>query len=46
LNKELQRLELRNDIQSKTRVDMDQQQREYYLHQQLKNNSRRIGWSI
>ena len=36
LNKELQRLELKNDIQSKTRSDMDQQQREYYLHQPLK----------
>ena len=36
LNKELQKLKLRNDIQSKTREDLDQQQREYYLHQQLK----------
>ena len=36
LNKELQKLQLRNDIQSKTRSDLDQQQREYYLNQQLK----------
>jgi ATP-dependent Lon protease len=43
LNKELQRLELRNDIQSKTRVDMDQQQREYYLHQQLKTIQDELG---
>jgi len=40
---ELQRLELRNDIQSKTRVDMDQQQREYYLHQQLKTIQEELG---
>ena len=31
LNKELQKLKLRNDIQSKTRSDLDQQQREYYF---------------
>ncbi len=43
LNKELQRLALRNDIQSKTRVDMDQQQREYYLHQQLKTIQDELG---
>lgn len=40
---ELQRLELRNDIQSKTRSDMDQQQREYYLHQQLKTIQEELG---
>jgi ATP-dependent Lon protease len=43
LNKELQRLELRNDIQSKTRVDMDQQQKEYYLQQQLKTIQEELG---
>ncbi|GGH02034.1 Lon protease [Polaribacter pacificus] len=43
LNKELQRLELKNDIQSKTRSDMDQQQREYYLHQQLKTIQEELG---
>ena len=43
LNKEIQRLELRNDIQTKTRVDMDQQQREYYLHQQLKTIQEELG---
>lgn len=36
LNNELRKLQLRNDIQSKTRSDLDKQQREYYLHQQLK----------
>ena len=35
MNTELQKLELRNDIQSKVRVDLDQQQREYFLHQQM-----------
>ncbi|MEI6866816.1 endopeptidase La [Flavicella sp.] len=43
LNIELQRLELRNDIQSKTRVDMDQQQKEYYLQQQLKTIQEELG---
>jgi ATP-dependent Lon protease len=43
LNKELKRLELRNDIQSKTRVDMDQQQKEYYLQQQLKTIQEELG---
>ena len=39
MNMELQKLELRNDIQSKVRSDMDQQQREYFLHQQMKTIS-------
>ncbi len=43
MDSELQRLELRNDIQSKTRSDMDQQQREYYLHQQLKTIQEELG---
>lgn len=43
MDEELQRLELRNDIQSKTRSDMDQQQREYYLHQQLKTIQQELG---
>ena len=43
LNKELQKLQLRNDIQSKTREDLDQQQREYYLHQQLKTIQEELG---
>jgi len=43
LNKELQKLKLRNDIQSKTRSDLDQQQREYYLHQQLKTIQEELG---
>ncbi len=43
LNKELQKLKLKNDIQSKTRSDLDQQQREYYLHQQLKTIQEELG---
>ena len=43
MDTELQRLELRNDIQSKVREDMDQQQREYYLHQQMKTIQEELG---
>ena len=45
LSKELQKLKLKNDIQSKTREDLDQQQREYYLHQQLKTIQEELGGS-
>ncbi len=40
---EYQRLVLRNDIQSKTRSDMDQQQKEYFLNQQLKVIQEELG---
>jgi len=43
LNTELQKLELRNDIQNKTRIDLDQQQKEYYLNQQLKTIQEELG---
>ncbi len=43
MDTELQRLELKQDIQSKTRSDMDKQQREYYLHQQLKIIQEELG---
>ncbi len=43
LNKELQKLKLKNDIQSKTKSDLDQQQREYYLNQQLKTIQEELG---
>ena len=36
MNVEYQRLELKNDIQSKVQHDMNQQQREYFLQQQIK----------
>jgi ATP-dependent Lon protease len=43
MDTELQRLELKNDIHSKTRIDMDQQQREYFLNQQLKTIQEELG---
>ncbi|NND77832.1 MAG: endopeptidase La [Flavobacteriales bacterium] len=43
LNKELQLLELKNDIQSKVKLDIDQQQREYFLHQQMKTIQEELG---
>ncbi|CAM3316877.1 endopeptidase La [Zobellia roscoffensis] len=43
MNLELQKLELKNDIQSKVRNDMDQQQREYFLHQQMKTIQEELG---
>lgn len=43
LTKELQMLELKNDIQSKVKVDMDKQQREYFLHQQMKTIQEELG---
>lgn len=43
LSREIQLLELKNDIQSKVKVDMDQQQREYLLHQQIKTIQDELG---
>ncbi len=43
MNVELQKLELKNDIQSKVRHDLDQQQREYFLHQQMKTIQEELG---
>jgi ATP-dependent Lon protease len=43
MNLELQRLEIKNDIQSKVRHDLDQQQREYFLHQQMKTIQEELG---
>ena len=43
LSKELQMLELKNDIQSKVKVDLDKQQREYYLQQQMKTIQEELG---
>tara|TARA_R110000796_G_scaffold35017_3_gene90220 strand:+ start:205038 stop:207488 length:2451 start_codon:yes stop_codon:yes gene_type:complete len=43
MNVELQKLELKNDIQSKVRTDLDQQQREYFLHQQMKTIQEELG---
>ena len=43
LNKEKQILELKNDIQSKVRDDLDQQQKEYFLNQQMKKIQEELG---
>ncbi len=43
MNVEIQKLNLRNDIQSKVRHDLDQQQREYFLHQQMKTIQEELG---
>lgn len=43
LVKEVQMLELKNDIQTKVKVDIDQQQREYMLHQQMKTIQNELG---
>ncbi len=43
LTKELQMLEIKNDIQSKVRVDIDKQQREYFLSQQMKTIQEELG---
>jgi len=43
MNVEMQKLQLKNDIQSKVRNDLDQQQREYFLHQQMKTIQEELG---
>ncbi len=43
MNVEYQKLELKNDIQSKVRTDLDQQQKEYYLNQQMKTIQEELG---
>ncbi|MFJ1490820.1 endopeptidase La [Capnocytophaga canis] len=43
LDLELQKLTLRNDIQSRVRFDIDKQQREYFLHQQIKTIQEELG---
>ncbi|HNZ72957.1 MAG TPA: AAA family ATPase, partial [Prolixibacteraceae bacterium] len=43
LVRELQMIELKRDIQSKVKTDMDQQQREYLLHQQMKTIQDELG---
>ena len=45
LSKEVQMLELKNDIQSKVKTDLDRQQREYLLHQQMKTIQDELGGS-
>ncbi|GHC63878.1 endopeptidase La [Ulvibacter litoralis] len=45
MNLELQKLSLRNDIHSKVHSDINQQQREYFLHQQMKTIQEELGGS-
>lgn len=46
LNKESQLLEIKASIQSKAREDIDQQQREYFLQQQMKTIQDELGGGI
>lgn len=43
LNSELQLLELKVSIQDKVRQDIDKQQRDYFLHQQIKSIQEELG---
>jgi ATP-dependent Lon protease len=43
LTLDIQMLELKNQIQSKVRVDLDKQQRDYFLNQQLKTIQEELG---
>lgn len=43
LTRELQMLEMKNEIQSKVRTEVDKQQREYFLHQQMKTIQDELG---
>lgn len=45
LVREVQLLEIKNDIQLKVKLDIDQQQREYLLHQQMKTIQDELGTS-
>lgn len=45
LNLEAQQLEMRNEIQSRVKTDIDKQQREYFLHQQMKTIQEELGGS-
>lgn len=46
LSKELQMLELKNQIQSKVKTDIDKQQREYFLQQQIKTIQEELGGNM
>jgi ATP-dependent Lon protease len=43
LTVEMQMLEMRNEIQSKVRKDIEKQQREYFLHQQMRTIQDELG---
>ena len=43
LGEELKVLELKNDIQSRVETDIEKQQREFFLHQQMKQIQEELG---
>lgn len=43
LSKEIEMLQIKNEIQSKVRTDLDKQQRDFFLHQQLKTIHEELG---
>ena len=43
LNREVRLAEIRQAIQARTREDIDRQQRDYFLHQQIKNIQEELG---
>ncbi len=45
LHEEFKMLEMKNEIQSKVKVEFDQQQREYFLQQQMKQIQEELGGS-
>ncbi|MCL2650665.1 MAG: endopeptidase La [Candidatus Azobacteroides sp.] len=46
LNHDVQLLEIKESIKHKTKVDIDQQQREYFLQQEMKNIQEALGGNI
>ena len=46
LHEDLQKLQLRNEIHSKTSKDLDQQQKEYFLNQQIKTIQEELGGGV
>lgn len=45
LTLEVQQLAMRNEIQTRVKTDIDKQQREYFLHQQMKTIQEELGGS-
>ncbi|MBR5854267.1 MAG: endopeptidase La [Paludibacteraceae bacterium] len=43
LNKEILMLEMRKEIKTKTKEDLDREQREYYLHRQMETIQKELG---
>jgi ATP-dependent Lon protease len=46
MNLEMQKLALKNDIQSRVQTDINKQQREYFLHQQMKTIQEELGGGV